>query len=81
MLTPLVLVVSTRPSVFMNEDQADFTDIASISAVEGRNWRHGDIEDLIKQVACIKHHKWNTMMIKRIYFGSVDLCASPLHKC
>ncbi|KAK5947500.1 hypothetical protein PMZ80_001651 [Knufia obscura] len=44
--------------------------IASISAVEGRNWRHGDIEDLLKQVTCIKHHKWNSMMIKRVYFGN-----------
>lgn len=41
------------------------TDIASISAVEGKNWRHGDIEDVLKTVACIKHHKWNSMMIKR----------------
>ncbi|KAK5081934.1 hypothetical protein LTR70_008624 [Exophiala xenobiotica] len=44
--------------------------IASISAVEGRNWRHGDIEDLLKQVTCIKHHKWSSMMIKRVYFGN-----------
>ncbi|KAJ9496573.1 hypothetical protein H2202_007945 [Exophiala xenobiotica] len=44
--------------------------IASISAVEGKNWRHGDIEDVLKTVACIKHHKWNSMMIKRVYFGN-----------
>lgn len=44
-------------------------DIASISAVEGKNWRHGDIEDVLKTVACIRHHKWNSMMIKRVYFG------------
>ena len=43
--------------------------IASISAIEGRNWRHGDIEDLLKQVKCIDHHKWSSMMIKRVYFG------------
>jgi hypothetical protein len=43
--------------------------IASISAIEGKNWRHGDIEDVLKQVACIRKHKWNSMMIKRIYFG------------
>ncbi|KIW87528.1 uncharacterized protein Z519_11851 [Cladophialophora bantiana CBS 173.52] len=44
--------------------------IASISAVEGKNWRHGDIEDVLKTVACIHHHKWNSMMIKRVYFGN-----------
>ncbi|KAI1624594.1 heterokaryon incompatibility protein Het-C-domain-containing protein [Exophiala viscosa] len=44
--------------------------IASISSVEGKNWRHGDIEDVLKTIACIKHHKWNTMMIKRVYFGN-----------
>lgn len=55
-------------SQHQNSD-TDVLDIASISAVEGKNWRHGDIEDLLKQVTCIKHHKWNSMMIKRAYFG------------
>ncbi len=45
------------------------SDIASISAIEGRNFRHGDIEDALKLVACIKGHKWTSMMIKRVYFG------------
>ncbi|ERF70549.1 hypothetical protein EPUS_07970 [Endocarpon pusillum Z07020] len=44
--------------------------IASISAIEGRNFRHGDIEDALKLVACIKGHKWTSMMIKRVYFGN-----------
>ena len=44
--------------------------IASISAVEGKNWRHGDIEDVLKQISCIRKHKWNSMMIKRVYFGN-----------
>ncbi|KAF1982968.1 Het-C-domain-containing protein [Aulographum hederae CBS 113979] len=44
--------------------------IASISKVEGKNWRHGDIEDTLKLVACLKHHKWSSMMIKRVYFGN-----------
>ena len=38
--------------------------IASIARVEGHNWRHGDIEDMLKTVACLKHHKWTSMMIK-----------------
>ncbi|KIV93969.1 hypothetical protein PV10_05137 [Exophiala mesophila] len=44
--------------------------IASISAVEGKNWRHGDIEDILKTLSCIRHHKWNSMMMKRVYFGN-----------
>ncbi|KAF2120837.1 heterokaryon incompatibility protein Het-C-domain-containing protein [Lophiotrema nucula] len=44
--------------------------IASISKIEGRNWRHGDIEDMLATVACLRGHKWNSMMIKRVYFGN-----------
>ncbi|KAF2018716.1 Het-C-domain-containing protein [Aaosphaeria arxii CBS 175.79] len=44
--------------------------IASISKIEGKNWRHGDIEDMLEMVACLKGHKWNSMMIKRVYFGN-----------
>lgn len=44
--------------------------IASISKIEGRNWRHGDIEDVLKTVAHLKGHKWTSMMIKRVYFGN-----------
>lgn len=44
--------------------------IASISAIEGKNWRHGDIEDMLKTVAFLKGHKWTSMMIKRVYFGN-----------
>ncbi|KAF2796223.1 Het-C-domain-containing protein [Melanomma pulvis-pyrius CBS 109.77] len=44
--------------------------IASISKVEGKNWRHGDIEDMLATVACLRGHKWNSRMIKRVYFGN-----------
>jgi hypothetical protein len=44
--------------------------IASISNVEGHNWRHGDIEDLLTTVAFLRGHKWSSMMIKRAYFGN-----------
>ena len=44
--------------------------IASLSKIEGKNWRHGDIEDMLKTVAFIRHHKWSSMMIKRVYFGN-----------
>ena len=38
--------------------------IASISKIEGHNWRHGDIEDMLATVACLKGHKWKSNMIK-----------------
>ncbi|KAJ5106741.1 hypothetical protein N7456_003416 [Penicillium angulare] len=44
--------------------------IASISAIEGKNWRHGDIEDVLKTIAFIHGHKWTSTMIKRVYFGN-----------
>ena len=44
--------------------------IASISKIEGKNWRHGDLEDLLKTVPFLKHHKWSSMNIKRAYFGN-----------
>ena len=28
--------------------------IASLSRIEGHNWRHGDIEDMLKSVAFLK---------------------------
>ncbi|KUJ21831.1 Het-C-domain-containing protein [Mollisia scopiformis] len=44
--------------------------IPSIAQVEGLNFRHGDIEDMLKTVAFIKGHKWTSMMVKRVYFGN-----------
>ncbi|KAI4205803.1 MAG: hypothetical protein LQ346_001382 [Caloplaca aetnensis] len=42
----------------------------SISKIEGHNWRHGDIEDMLKTIAFIKGHKWTSMMVRRVYFGN-----------
>lgn len=44
--------------------------IPSISSIEGINFRHGDIEDMLKTVAFIKGQKWTSIMIKRVYFGN-----------
>jgi hypothetical protein len=41
--------------------------IASISKIEGQNWRHGDIEDMLATVACLKGHRWKSNMIKVRY--------------
>jgi len=44
--------------------------IASISKIEGQNWRHGDLEDLLMTVAFLRGKKWTSMMVKRAYFGN-----------
>ncbi|KAK4120032.1 heterokaryon incompatibility Het-C [Parathielavia appendiculata] len=44
--------------------------IPSIAQVEGHNWRHGDIEDMLKTVAFLHGKKWTSMMIGRVYFGN-----------
>ncbi|KAF2761801.1 Het-C-domain-containing protein [Pseudovirgaria hyperparasitica] len=44
--------------------------IASLSKVEGHNWRHGDIEDVLATIAFLKGRKWTSMQIKRTYFGN-----------
>jgi hypothetical protein len=64
LLLVVVLFLSTPASAF------GAGNIASLSKIEGKNWRHGDIEDMLKTVAFLKHHKWTSMMIKRVYFGN-----------
>ena len=53
-----------------SDHEVALTNIASISKVEGKNFRHGDIEDFLKFIACVKGHKWTSLMIKRVYFGN-----------
>ncbi|KAI1195267.1 heterokaryon incompatibility Het-C [Nemania serpens] len=44
--------------------------IPSIAQVEGHNWRHGDIEDMLKTIAFLHGHKWTTLLVQRTYFGN-----------
>ncbi|KAL2213900.1 Het-C-domain-containing protein [Sarocladium strictum] len=44
--------------------------IPSIAQVEGHNWRHGDIEDMLTTIAFLNGKKWTSMLIKRVYFGN-----------
>ncbi|QUC23924.1 uncharacterized protein UV8b_08165 [Ustilaginoidea virens] len=44
--------------------------IPSIAQVEGHNWRHGDIEDMLASIAFLQGKKWSSMLIKRTYFGN-----------
>ncbi|KAK1459233.1 heterokaryon incompatibility protein Het-C [Colletotrichum melonis] len=44
--------------------------IPSIAQVEGHNWRHGDIEDMLKTIAFLHGKKWTSMLVSRVYFGN-----------
>jgi hypothetical protein len=44
--------------------------IASIAKIEGSNFRHGDIEDMLQNIAFLHGRKWPSKMIKRVYFGN-----------
>ncbi|KAI4161292.1 MAG: hypothetical protein LQ342_004959 [Letrouitia transgressa] len=65
LLTALILIIQASPAAAFGAGN-----IASISKIEGRNWRHGDIEDMLKTIAFIKGHKWTSMMVRRVYFGN-----------
>lgn len=54
----LLVLLPTRAEAF------GAGNIASISKIEGKNWRHGDIEDMLATVACLRGHKWKSTMIK-----------------
>jgi hypothetical protein len=47
--------------------------IASISKIEGQNWRHGDIEDALLTLTmarAISGKKFNNLQVSRVYFGN-----------
>jgi hypothetical protein len=47
--------------------------IATISKVEGQNWRHGDIEDALLTLTMARAlggKKFNKLMVSRVYFGN-----------
>ncbi|OJJ51168.1 hypothetical protein ASPZODRAFT_12007 [Penicilliopsis zonata CBS 506.65] len=70
-VSPFVLVLTVVLVLLPTHVQAfGAGNIASISLLEGKNWRHGDIEDVLTTIACIKGHKWTSSMVKRVYFGN-----------
>ncbi|KAJ5778589.1 hypothetical protein N7520_001835 [Penicillium odoratum] len=47
--------------------------IASLSQIEGQNWRHGDIEDALLNLFLARGaggRKFNKLDVKRVYFGN-----------
>lgn len=70
LLFTLLFVVLVLPS-FCHAFGAG--NIASISRVEGQNWRHGDIEDILAQIVMAKvagGKKFSKINIARTYFGN-----------
>ncbi|KAL5615186.1 hypothetical protein BROUX41_005243 [Berkeleyomyces rouxiae] len=61
----IVLIVLPGPAAAFGAGN-----IPSIAQVEGQNWRHGDIEDMLATIAFLRGKKWSTMAIKRVYFGN-----------
>ena len=47
--------------------------IASLSRIEGQNWRHGDIEDALLSLLLARiagGRKFSKLDVKRVYFGN-----------
>lgn len=47
--------------------------IASLSKIEGQNWRHGDIEDALLSLVLARvagGRKFGKLDVKRVYFGN-----------
>ncbi|KMW66474.1 NIMA-interacting protein TinC, variant 2 [Blastomyces dermatitidis ATCC 18188] len=67
-VTCLLFLLFTRPTHAFGAGN-----IASISKIEGQNWRHGDIEDVILTLLMARSaggKKFSKMHLKRIYFGN-----------
>ncbi|USP79078.1 hypothetical protein yc1106_06352 [Curvularia clavata] len=63
----ILLVFWARPTAAFGAGN-----IASLSAIEGQNWRHGDIEDTLLTLLISGHtgKKFSKMDVKRVYFGN-----------
>ncbi|KAI9903235.1 hypothetical protein N3K66_002587 [Trichothecium roseum] len=44
--------------------------IPSVAQVEGHNWRHGDIEDMLATISFLYGKKWTSRLIKLCYWGN-----------
>ncbi|XP_014555441.1 hypothetical protein COCVIDRAFT_102284 [Bipolaris victoriae FI3] len=63
----ILLVFWARPTAAFGAGN-----IASLSSIEGQNWRHGDIEDTLLTLLISGHtgKKFSKMDVKRVYFGN-----------
>ncbi|KAK9775469.1 putative Heterokaryon incompatibility protein Het-C-domain-containing protein [Seiridium cardinale] len=68
LLALVVLLVYARPALAFGAGN-----IASISKVEGQNWRHGDIEDTLLTLLLARAaggKKFDKLAVSRVYFGN-----------
>ncbi|KXX82927.1 ATP-dependent RNA helicase DDX42 [Madurella mycetomatis] len=64
----IVLFCFVRPTLAFGAGN-----IAGISKVEGLNWRHGDIEDVLLKICMARvagGKKFDKLMVSRVYFGN-----------
>ncbi|KAF1810621.1 heterokaryon incompatibility Het-C [Eremomyces bilateralis CBS 781.70] len=64
----VILILQARPANAFGAGN-----IASISKIEGQNWRHGDIEDTLLGLLMARSaggKKFSKMDVKRVYFGN-----------
>lgn len=64
----LLVLVFAHPAVAFGAGN-----IASLSRIEGQNWRHGDIEDVLLSMVIARvagGKKFSKMDVKRVYFGN-----------
>jgi hypothetical protein len=63
----VLLVLFVRPSQAFGAGN-----IAGASKVEGVNWRHGDIEDVLLTILASRssNKKFSKLDVKRVYFGN-----------
>ena len=66
LLLAIVLVLATPAAAF------GAGNIASISKVEGKNFRHGDIEDTLKTLMFLKGGKWTSKMVRLYTLSSIS---------
>ncbi|KAH6657356.1 heterokaryon incompatibility protein Het-C-domain-containing protein [Truncatella angustata] len=68
LLALVVVLVYARPALAFGAGN-----IASISKVEGQNWRHGDIEDTLLTLLLARAaggKKFDKLAVSRVYFGN-----------
>ena len=72
-LLELVTLVSMPLAPYSSLRYCPNLPLASLSAIEGQNWRHGDIEDTLLNILMSRAaggKKFSKLDVKRVYFGN-----------
>jgi hypothetical protein len=73
--TPTLILTTSLVFLFFASPAHAFGagNIASLSKIEGQNWRHGDIEDVLLTLYMARvagGKKFSKLDVKRVYFGN-----------